>query len=408
MFLRIYEVAVTAPRAIAAMLASIAAAGVPVAPPLAARLAPDGWRRAMPILVRTGAALTLSAAALTPASAGTLPADLGQRLAEAYIRPATAAFTARSIALQGRLAQWCAAGAPAGERGQVDAEFHALLDAWARVEFLRFGPLVQDNRFERIFFWPDPRGLVARQVGTALKAADAAALAPGALRPRSVAVQGLPAIEQLLFGDGAQAMGDGTPASRYRCDLAAATAANVRDIAAALQRDWSASGNTGADFAAPAAGNALYRSANEVAAEAFKALATGVKFLREAKLAPMMGATPAEARAQRGAFWRSNGTAHYLAAGARGLGDFYAAARLADSYAPAERSADESFLAEIGRVTSHLHAVAAMPLEAALTGTERRHVVLAQLMADNLRNMIDEVIAPAFGVTLGFNALDGD
>jgi predicted lipoprotein len=373
----INEVAVTAPRAIAGMRA-------------------------------IAAALTLSAAALTPASAGTLPADLGQRLADAYIRPATAAFTARSTALQGRLAQWCAAGAPAGDRGQVDADFHRLLAAWARVEFLRFGPLVHDNRFERIFFWPDPRGLVARQLGAALKAADPAALVPGALRSRSVAVQGLPAIEQLLFGEGAQAVSDGTPASRYRCDLAAATAANVRDIATELQRDWSASGGAGRDFAAPAAGNALYRSADEVAAEAFKALATGVKFLREAKLAPMMGATPAEARAQRGAFWRSNATARYLAAGAGGLGDFYAAARLADSYAPAERSADESFLAEVGRAQSHLQAVAAMPLEDALTGTERRHVVLAQLMADNLRNMIDEVIAPAFGVTLGFNALDGD
>ena len=49
-----------------------------------------------------------------------------------------------------------------------------------------------------------------------------------------------------------------------------------------------------------------------------------------------------------------------------------------------------------------------MPLDAALSGAERRHLVLAKLIADNLRTMIDEVIAPAFGVTLGFNALDGD
>lgn len=343
-----------------------------------------------------------------PAVAGTLPADLGQRLADGYIRPATAQLVARSSALHGDLTRWCEAGAPAAGRAQVDEDFRALLGAWARVEFLRFGPLVRDNRFERIFFWPDARGLVSRQLLAALKAADPAALAAGALRGRSVAVQGLPAIEFLLFGDGADALPDGTPASRYRCDLAAATTANVRDIAVELNEDWSASGETGREFTAPAAGNALYRNSQEVAAEAFKALATGVKFLREAKLAPMMGATPAEAREQRGTFWRSGSTARYLAANVRGLGDFYGAARLADSYTPAERSADESFLAEIGRAETNLRTVETLPLATALTATQRRHFTLAQLIADNLRSMIDEVIAPAFGVTIGFNALDGD
>jgi predicted lipoprotein len=343
-----------------------------------------------------------------PASAGTLPADLGQRLADGYVRPATAQLVARSGALQRDLAKWCEAGAPAAGRAQVDEDFRALLEAWARVEFLRFGPLVRDNRFERIFFWPDPRGLVSRQLLAALKAADPAALAPGALRGRSVAVQGLPAIEFLLFGDGADSLSDGAPASRFRCALAAATTANVRDIAAELDRDWSASGETGREFTAPAPANALYRNRQEVAAEAFKALATGIKFLREAKLAPMMGATPAEAREQRGTFWRSKSTARYLAANVRGLGDFYAAAKLADSYTPAERSADESFLAEIGRAETNLRTVADAPLGAALSGNQRRHFTLAQLIADNLRNMVDEVIAPAFGVTIGFNALDGD
>lgn len=349
-----------------------------------------------------------SSVAALPTTAGTLPADLGRRLADGYIRPATAQLVARSTTLHADLVRWCEAGAPAGERTRIEGHFRALLDAWARVELLRFGPLVQDNRFERIFFWPDARGLVPRQLATALKAADPAALAPGGLRGRSVAVQGLPAIEHLLFADGAGALSDGTPAARYRCDLAAATTANVRDIATELDGEWAASGATGRDFTAPAAGNALYRTTQEVAAEAFKAWATGVKFLREAKLAPMMGATGAEARAQRGVFWRSESTARYLAANVRGLGDFYAAARLTDSYTAAERSADESFLAEIGRAHGNLQAAAGAPLDAALTGTQRRHFVLAQLIADNLRTMIDEVIAPAFGVTLGFNALDGD
>jgi predicted lipoprotein len=366
---------------------------------------PGVYLRRLASVALLGAAGLLTSISVT---AGTLPADMGQRLADGYIRPATAQLLTRSSELLASLAPWCEAGAPAAARAKVDEQFRLLLDAWARVEVLRFGPLVGDNRFERVFFWPDARGLVPRQLGVALKAADPAFLAPGALRGRSVAMQGLPAIEFLLFGDGADALSDGSPASRYRCQLAAATTANVRDISAELDQAWSAAGDTGRKFTAPAADNPLYRNTQEVAAEAFKALATGIKFLREAKLAPMMGATAAEARAQRGTFWRSGSTARYLAANVRGMGDFYAAARLADSYTSVERSADEGFLAEAGRVESNLQSVAAMPLDAALVDPNRRHLILARLIADNMASMVAEVIAPAFGVTIGFNALDGN
>src|SRR3546814_8604156 len=41
-----------------------------------------------------------------------------------------------------------------------------------RSEFLRFGPLVAANRYERIYFWPDPRGITLRQVQGLLGQAD--------------------------------------------------------------------------------------------------------------------------------------------------------------------------------------------------------------------------------------------
>ena len=49
-----------------------------------------------------------------------------------------------------------------------------------------------------------------------------------------------------------------------------------------------------------------------------------------------------------------------------------------------------------------------MPLDAALADPNRRHFILARLIADNMASMINEVIAPAFGVTIGFNSLDGN
>ncbi|WP_280632249.1 imelysin family protein, partial [Bordetella pertussis] len=48
---------------------------------------------------------------------------------------------------------------------------------------------------------PDTRNVMARQVQAALAAADPALLAPGALAGRSVALQGLPALEFVLYGE---------------------------------------------------------------------------------------------------------------------------------------------------------------------------------------------------------------
>ncbi|MCP8882412.1 hypothetical protein NIM87_02745 [Devosia sp. XJ19-1] len=34
-----------------------------------------------------------------------------------------------------------------------------MVESWGRLSVLRFGPLISDNRFETIFFWPDLRGV---------------------------------------------------------------------------------------------------------------------------------------------------------------------------------------------------------------------------------------------------------
>src|SRR3546814_6178509 len=61
----------------------------------------------------------------------------------------------------------------------------------------------------------------------------------------------------------------------YACRYAVAVAANVAAVSADLQQAWSAQGDFGRQFTSPSADNDLYRSQQEVAAEAVKALSTG-------------------------------------------------------------------------------------------------------------------------------------
>ncbi len=355
-------------------------------------------------VIKLAAAVALTAAAPWAAAAG-LPADLGERLARDYARPAVAKMAEAASALDGELRGWCAQPAAAGA-ARVGEAFEKLALAWTGVEILRFGPLVQANRYERLAFWPDTRGVMPKQVQALIAAQDEALLAPGALAGRSVAVQGLPALEYVLYGEPGLLGQSGAPGFAYACGYARAVAANVAAISRDVARAWSAEGDFGRQFARPQAGNDLYRDPQEVAAEAMKALSTGLQFARDVKIAPVLGDSAAAARPKRAAFWRSKLSTRLLAANVDGLKAFY----LAGAYPLPAGDAwmDASMRGELGSIAQTLRAVP-VPLEEALAQEEgRRLLTLAALTLKNAKAIVDQDLAPALGVMIGFNALDGD
>jgi predicted lipoprotein len=239
---------------------------------------PAVFKPALAAVLALSAALAVPLAAQAQSQAGsqaesqagsqaTLPADLGERLARDYARPAVGKTADAAAALDGALGGWCAKPDAAGA-ARVGEAFTQLALAWSGVEILRFGPLVQANRFERLAFWPDTRGVMPRQVQQLIAAKDEALLAPGALAGRSVAVQGLPALEYVLYGDPAllkQSTQSSAPTFPYACGYARAVAANVATISRDVAQAWSAQGDFGRQFAKPQPGNDLYRNPQEVA-----------------------------------------------------------------------------------------------------------------------------------------------
>ncbi|EHK64310.1 imelysin family protein [Achromobacter arsenitoxydans] len=348
------------------------------------------------------AALMLAA----PLAAGSaLPADLGERLARDYARPAVARMTDAAAALEGALGGWCAKPDAAGAK-RVGEAFATLAQAWSGVEILRFGPLVQANRFERLAFWPDTRGVMPRQVQALIAAKDEALLQPGALAGRSVAVQGLPALEYVLYGEPDLLKQGGAPGFAYACGYALAVSANVAAISRDVGTAWSAQGEFGRQFAKPQPGNDLYRDQQEVAAEAMKALSTGLQFARDVKIVPVLGDTPEAARPKRAAFWRSGLSTRLLAANVDALKAFYEAGGY--SMPAGGEWMDASVRGELSSAAQTLRAVP-VPLDQALVGEEgRRLLLLASLTIKNAKAIVDQDLAPALGVTIGFNALDGD
>lgn len=355
-------------------------------------------------VVKLAAAAALAAAAPWAAANG-LPADLGERLARDYARPAVATMADAASALEDELGKWCAQPGAAGA-ARIEENFERLALAWSGVEILRFGPLVQANRYERLAFWPDTRGVMPRQVQALLAAEDQALLAPGALAGRSVAVQGLPALEYVLYGEPALLDKHGTPGFAYACGYARAVAANVATISRDVAQAWSADGGFGRQFARPQPGNDLYRDSQEVAAEAMKALSTGLQFARDVKIVPVLGESAGQARPKRAAFWRSKLSMKLVAANAEALDAFYRAG--AYPLPAGDEWMAASVTGELASAARTLRAVP-VPLEQALAGEEgRRLLTLASLTLQNAKAIVDQDLAPALGVMIGFNALDGD
>nr|WP_143161037.1 imelysin family protein [Pollutimonas bauzanensis] len=459
-------------------------------------------------------------------NAGELPPDLGKRLVQGYIAPAMRDFQQSASQLHTALQGWCAAPGTAGQQGLRDG-YAQLVKSWSGIEFLRFGPLVAANRYEKINFWPDPRGITLRQA-QGLLAQPSAVPDAIALASHSVAAQGLPALEYLLYRDGgllagqpaeeesaaqaragaaAQAgaqtadskMADAktttaktttaktttaktttaktttaktttakttdakttdakttdakttdakttdakttaakttaakttaakTTAAAFApaCAYAVAIAGNLARLGTQLVDEWNPAGGYARQFSHPSPSNPLYRNQQEVAGEAIKALSTGLQFARDVKLLPVLGADikaarPADikaARPRRAAFWRSGLAIPSMAAAAAGMLRFYKAGGY--QFGGGEAWIDASLQDELRRIVENFNALPAgggQPGQAgpgsewiSIVDTEEgyRQLTLAALLIKNAKSLVDEDLAPALGVRIGFNALDGD
>ena len=159
---------------------------------------------------------------------------IGQAIEDAIdnaIRPGFATFAEQAETMARSTAALCAEPSDIAMQAARD-QFDILIDAWGRVEFVRLGPLSQDNRLERVLFWPDRRGRGLQQIQQVIATGDETALNVDTLGHKSVAVQGLVALEFTLFGTGSETIVSGPDAQR--CAYAEAIAGNIAGIAADL------------------------------------------------------------------------------------------------------------------------------------------------------------------------------
>jgi len=185
--------------------------------------------------------------------------------------------------------------------------FAELVRAWSKVELIRFGPARDQNRYERLFFWPDPRGRGLQQIQEVIATEDPSATSVETLREKSVAVQGLFALEFILYGTGSEVLtAPADPARSFRCRFGAAIAGAIAKTAEEIFEGWTKPDGYAALMNDAGPENPVYRSHGEAVQELIKAAREQLQLTRDLKLAHAIEDAPGKAQPKRAPFWRSD------------------------------------------------------------------------------------------------------
>lgn len=315
--------------------------------------------------------LLLSLALAAPAAA-----DTGEVVRD-HIRPGFAAFAGTAEGL---------AAVESCDPEVLRPAFQSAWDAWMGVAHLALGPAEEDGRGLAVLYWPDPKAL-GWKAQKALLSGDAAALEPEAFAQQSVAARGLPALERLLYP--AEAL----PADP--CPLIHATADDMARTAATLETGWGPYGELLLTPGQP--GNTDYLSEAEARQALFTQLATGLEGLADKRLGRPLGT-----------FEKPRPELAEARASARSLRNVILSLQALRGLTVALEPGTTQTLAAFD------HALALAqglddPVFAGVADPQRRlKVEILQQAIRSLRETAIAEMAPALGVTVGFNSADGD
>jgi predicted lipoprotein len=357
--------------------------------------------------------IPLSVALLLAASAPAGAFDdrgAAQRALRHHIRPAYARFDITAQVFVNKTKVLCRSPSPRSLAAARDGARAALL-TWGRVEHIRFGPITEEQRFDRLVFYPDPRGIVSRQIDRLLKRQDARALVPERLAGASVGIQGFTAIDRVLFAKGSAALA--TPSGdAFRCRYLLALADGVAQIASETLSAWA--GPFGRTWLNPGSGNGAFLSAKEPTQALFRAYVTELAVVRLQRLVPMLGGAPKSGGPAPPLFPNGRLALPYLLANIEGTRALLVESGFTDpAFAGGEK--ERAAMQQLASVVTDLGfaqrageaALAASP-DAFADAQARARLAPMLYSLKNAEETGRAALAALTGASLGFNSLDGD
>jgi predicted lipoprotein len=268
--------------------------------------------------------------------------------------------------------------------------------------------VAEQHRYERIFYWPDPKGLGARQVREALGKEDATVTEAASLSAKSVALQGLPALAHLLYGDDAGTLAKGGGEATFRCRFAETIAGNVAGMAKDIASGWQDGAPYAKAYLEPGPANAAYHTQKEVTLELFKTFTTGIEAVRDQKMAKVLGAKPEQARPQLAPFWRSGLSFDNMADNLQSVRELFAQGGFAQVVHDDSPGVEDSIVFDLNHAIEVLRGLDKPIAEAVHNEDLRAKLEALRVSLKSAATTAGDIISRSAGLTFGFNAMDGD
>jgi predicted lipoprotein len=315
-------------------------------------------------------------------------------------------YDALAAATGAQLAAWqnfCKAPSADGV-ASLRQGFGNASDAWAAVEFITSGPVVLELRADRFNLFPERRNAVQRSLAELISDPNEDRLAPERFSRLSAAAQGLPALERLLYDEGAAAALASGPESARRCAIGLAIAGNLDGIARGIRAGWGDRSNgLLAQLLAGKSDPVFFPDPNALLSQLVTDLAGAYQRVVDQRLLVVAGKTIDDARpalADRRRSGRSKATILAVITSADALTETLAKGLDAKAHAVVDK-AGQGALAAVKRLPDDIGGAAADP-------KGRRVLEATVVVLKAAQKTVAEPLASGLGVPLGFNALDGD
>ena len=340
--------------------------------------------------------------------------DIVENFIVRFIQPVYSQLAQQAAMLEHSVVEHCSA--PVQEKLEIVRNtFGNTAIAWAWAESVRFGPVTEKNRFERILFWPDPKAIGIRQVARLLRKStngkpDDTVLTLASLTRKSVALQGLGTLEYLLYSGAGDRLQAGHPQHAYNCKYALAIAANLAAITRDIADEWQdKSPNSHASLLThPGELNPLYRNEKEALVQVYKILDQGLQVVADLKLKKTLRNSLVKSRPKRAPFWRSDLSLPSLAAHLEALRSYFVASGLDTLLEGNESGMRASLLFDFTTAINTAKGIK-LPITQAMKDAESyQKLKFLHVTVANLRASLSRQVTEAAGLPLSFNNLDGD
>lgn len=314
---------------------------------------------------------------------------------DGVIRPAMITFSRETSELASAMTGLCAN--PSATALEITLQQYAeAVVAYGRVEPIHVGPLSIEGRAKRVLYWPDPEGVAGEQVEALIVARDPAAADPAALAGLSAAVQGLGALEVILFSPESTTLESGE--GNFRCTVGLAMARGLTKLAQDLAAVWYSPDDISLGLLEPGPDRTDFRTRKEALAAVVGVLVNGLQVVREERLRMLIDDTD-KGRADSAVLFRSGLTMAIVESNLRVLHDLLNVSGMGLQ----GEGTDPDLVARIDREFGDLEramAAITLPVAEALADPQQRGALSEVIQrTDILQVMIGEQLAAALGLT---------